>query len=161
MMRTKSTIWLLAGLILIIWADHARTQEHPREHPSEHPTAKSKGPALTMDAFAKAADAYIKRDSELKGGYFLVYDPDTKRPLALTLDKVHRDKLSQTGDQEYFACADFKAADGTMYDLDIFMTGTKEADLKATDIAIHKVNGKPRYTWYEDGGIWKKKPVTG
>lgn len=149
---------LLTAVILILSAGNARAQEHP-EHPQEHPAEKPKTGPLTMDAFAKAAEAYIEHDSELKGGYFLVYDSEQKKPLLLKLDKVHREKLANTGDREYFACADFKTPEGAVYDLDIFMKGSSEADLVATEITIHKVGGKPRYTWFEDKGTWKKKPV--
>jgi hypothetical protein len=150
----------LATLVLVAAAGHAFAQEHPREHPKEHPKEQAKPTAaLNMDAFANAVEAWVKRDTQLRGGYFVVYDPVDKKPLLLTLDKVHREKLARTGDQVYFACADFKTPEGTVYDLDVFMKGTSEADLVPTEINVHKLTGKPRYNWYEEGGIWKKKPA--
>jgi len=35
----------------------------------------------------------------------------------------------------------------------------KETDsgLEVTQQTLHKVDGEPRYTWYEEEGIWKRK----
>jgi len=79
------------------------------------------------------------------------------KDLALDLVKVHDDRLSGLGDGKYFACVDMKAADGTTYDIDFFMSG-KPGDMKVTETSVHKVNGKPLYTWKEEGGVWKKVP---
>jgi len=77
--------------------------------------------------------------------------------LELELIKIHKDKLAGLGDDTYFVCADFKATDGNTYDIDIFMQGKSKDDLKPTEKIVHKINGKPRYKWYEEGGIWKRK----
>ncbi len=37
------------------------------------------------------------------------------------------------------------------------MKGKHKDDLVATDTKVHKVNGKHRYTWYEENGVWKTK----
>jgi hypothetical protein len=60
------------------------------------------------------------------------------------------------GEGLYFACSDFKATDGKTYDLDFFMKDS-DAGLAVTEIMIHKEEGNPRYSWYEEGGIWKRK----
>ncbi len=73
---------------------------------------------------------------------------------------MHKDRLSRVGKEVYFACADFRTPAGKVYDLDIFMKGPAKDRLQVTEIAIHKEQGEPRYTWHEEGGIWKKKPVT-
>ena len=77
------------------------------------------------------------------------------KDLALDLIKVHDDQLSGLGNGKYFACVDMKAAGGTTYDIDFFMTG-KPGAMKVTETSVHKVNGKPLYNWKEEGGIWKK-----
>jgi hypothetical protein len=129
-------------------------QEHP-EHP-EHPKDKEQAPqAMTLDALAEAIAGYIQQDAKLKGGYFLVYDTVDKKPLALELEKVHKDRLATLGDGVYFACTDMKSAEGTVYDLDFFMKQT-EHGLETTEVDIHKKSGKPRYGWKEDNGVWKK-----
>ncbi len=77
------------------------------------------------------------------------------KDLALDLIKVHGDGVSSLGKGKYFACVDMKAADGTNYDIDFFMTG-KPGAMKVTETSVHKVNGKPLYNWKEEGGVWRK-----
>ena len=135
-------------------------QEHP-----EHPTKATPQPKLevTKESMAKAISGYIKQDSKMKGGHFLVYDPQAKKTLTLTLDKVHQDRLSQVGESLFFACSDFKSSDGKSYDLDFFMQGKETPsgmELSVSEIMIHKEDGKARYAWNEEGGVWKRKEAT-
>lgn len=132
----------------------ASAQEHPREHPSEHPTSKKA--EVTKESLAKAITDYVTSESDLKGGYFLFFDKEQDKPLALKLDKVHKDRLSTLGDDVYFACADFEDTGGDMYDLDIFMKKGMRG-FNVTDISVHKKNGEARYDWVEKEGIWSKK----
>ena len=46
-----------------------------------------------------------------------------------------------------------------MYDLDVFMTGPDKDHLTFSKFMVHKEAGKERYTWYEQGGVWKTKTV--
>ena len=127
--------------------------EHP-EHP-EHPTTK-KEPKLTIEQLAISIGNYIQNDVNLKGGFF-VYDKDKKEILTLTLTKIHKERLSNIGGDTYFACADFSASNGNIYDLDIFMTGKSQDNLIVTEINVHKENGIARYHWENKKGIWIKK----
>jgi len=137
--------------------EHPEHPEHPGgEHPSEHPSARAK--EVTKESLAEAITSYIKKDAELKGGYFCIYDPKAKAVLVLALDKVHQDKLAKVSDDLYFACCDFKAVDGKMYDLDFFMKSSP-AGLMVSEVAIHKEAGKPRYGWVEKDGVWSKQAV--
>ena len=90
----------------------------------------------------------------------MVYDKDADKPLALVLEKVHKNRLSKVGPSVYFACADFKTPEGKVYDLDVFMNGWDKHHIKVSEITVHKESGKERYTWYEEDGLWKKKPLT-
>ncbi len=146
---------------LLVFGTSARAQEHP-EHPKEKSEEKKQpaehaesGEKMTLDELAVAITQYIEQDSKLKGGYFLVYDAEEKKPLVLQLEKVHKDRLSALGGGLYFACTDMKSSDGTVYDLDFFMKRTGRA-IETTEVAIHKKAGKPRYGWKEENGIWKK-----
>ncbi|MGH8004703.1 MAG: hypothetical protein ACRECJ_08270, partial [Limisphaerales bacterium] len=112
--------------------------------------------SLTMADLSKAIKEYVAQDAKLKGGFYLVYDPVAKKTLELTLDKVHEDRLSKVADRVYFACADFKASDGKVYDLDILMKGDK-SKLAVNEVTVHKVDGAPRYGWVEEGGVWKRQ----
>jgi hypothetical protein len=138
--------------------------EHPKAHGAEHPEKQGAEHAgsgtkatLTKEALAEAVSAYVKKESRLKGGHFLVYDKKAGKPLVLSLKKVHKERLSAIGDGVYFACADFETPEGKVYDLDIFMKGHKRGHLKVTEISVHKEAGVERYSWFEQDGIWKKK----
>jgi Na+-transporting methylmalonyl-CoA/oxaloacetate decarboxylase gamma subunit len=145
-------VMVFAGVSAISAQEHPT--EHPSEHPSEHPTSEKA--ALTKESLADAITDYVTKESNLKGGYFLFFDGQQDKPLALTLDKVHKERLATLGNGVYFACADFKATDDDMYDLDIFMK-EDEHGLEVTEINLHKKNGQARYTWVEKDGIWSKK----
>jgi len=132
----------------------AAKKEHP-EH-QEHP--KAAATMVTKEMMTEAITGHIKIDAALKGGYYCVYDAKSKMPLALTLDKVHLDKLAKVSEGLYFACSDFKATNGTMYDLDFFMKSTP-GGLMVSEVAVHKEAGKPRYGWVEKDGIWSKQPM--
>ena len=123
------------------------------EHP-EHPTT-TKEPQLTVEELAISIEHYIQNDVNLKGGFF-VYDKNKKEILTLTLTKIHKERLSNIGGDTYFACADFSANNGNIYDLDIFMTGKSQSKLVVTEINVHKENGTARYLWENQQGIWVK-----
>lgn len=150
----KFRIVAMVVTIVLAVVTNGRAAEHPMEHPEERPTKKETG--LSKEALAKAIREYVKRDTTLKGGFFSVYDQEAKKVLALTLVKVHEDKLATVKKGVYFACADFETPDGHLYDLDIFMQETK-AGLEVSEVTIHKEDGKARYGWIEEKGIWKRK----
>lgn len=152
--RVAGTV-LAVFVMLFFSAAVATAQEHPSEHPQEHPSSNAE---VTKETLAMAITDYVDKESNLKGGYFMVFDNVAKEPLALTLDKVHKEKLASLGNGVYFACADFKATNGNLYDLDIFMQEGHDG-LVVSDISVHKVEGNPRYTWIEKDGIWKKKEL--
>jgi len=136
----------------------AVAQEHPKEHPQEQVKEQPKVEKheLTIQELAEAVKEYINNESKKGKGYFLVQDDKQKKTLWLKLKKIHEDRLSPLGDDIYFVCADFKATDGNTYDVDIFMKGEDKESLKATEVIVHKDNGKPRYSWYEENGVWKR-----
>lgn len=155
--------FLLFGVIpiaLLGMGQGCGDHEHPGEHPSEHPEG-GESAALTKDVLADAVAAYVEKTAAEQGGRFTVVDDKTGEQLELTLDKVHRDRLSRVGPDLYFACADFKTPTGKVYDLDVFMEGTAVDNLTFSKFDVHKEEGKERYTWYEEGGVWKTKQVGG
>ena len=126
--------------------------EHP-EHP-EHPSEKTA--SVTAQAIGEAVAEFIASDSKLKGGKFMVYDGSAKEVLQLDLLKIHMDRLTGLGNDTYFACADFQASNGKVYDLDIFINGETTDDLAVTEISVHKEEGAERYSWREEDGLWVK-----
>ncbi len=137
-------------------------QEHPTgSKKAEHPTTSIKpqivqGERITMQNLALAIESFVEADINLRGA-FLVIDPSTNEVLKLNLEKVHKERLSHVGDDVYFACADFNADDGKVYDLDIFLRGTNTDELTVTEITVHKEDGQARYGWLEQDGVWIKK----
>jgi hypothetical protein len=129
-------------------------QTFGQEHP-EHPKSSSK--QLSVEELSEAVKIYIDNESKKQDGHFEVKDPVQKKTLKLKLEKVHDDRLSPLGNDVYFVCADFRATEGNVYEIDIFMKEKGKDDLTATDTKVHKQNGEPRYTWYEEGGVWKTK----
>ena len=136
--------------------------EHPTgSKKAEHPTATItpqivQGEKITLQNLAQAIESFVEADINLRGA-FLVIDPSTNEVLKLNLEKVHKERLSHVGDDIYFACADFNADDGKVYDLDIFLHGTNTDELTVTEISVHKEDGIARYGWKEENGIWSKK----
>lgn len=135
-------------------------QEHP-EHPKkkeetktgEHPT-KAGGKEVTTAEISAGIKKNISSESKKSADkkFHTAYEG---KDLALDLIKVHDDRLSNLGDGKYFACVDMKATDGTVYDIDFFLTG-KPGSMKVTETSVHKINGKPLYNWREENGVWKK-----
>ena len=138
------------------------SQEHPtKSKKTEHPTTTItpqivQGEKITYQNLALAIESFVEADINLRGA-FLVIDPTTNEVLKLDLEKVHKERLSHIGDDVYFACADFNADNGKVYDLDIFLQGKNTDNLTVTEISVHKEDGEARYGWVEEDGIWIKK----
>lgn len=144
-----------------------KSAKHPptkKEHPSkqsedpEHPVGKrNRKKARTKRELAKAIESYIKQQNTDEG-YFEIFDDLTGKTLQLSLIRVHKKRLSKIGPDRYFACVDFKAKDGVLYDVDFFMQGNDKNPLTFSKFMIHKVNGKRRYTWRQNKqtGLWER-----
>jgi hypothetical protein len=132
-------------------------KEHPKEeHPKqEHPEHPKSGKKMSTEDIDKAIRSHIEKTAAASGGKFPVKDDLLKKTWDLELVKVHNDKLQALADGRYFACVDFKAADGTMVDVDFFMKKDGNA-LAVTDTTVHKINGKARYSYQEKDGVWMR-----
>ena len=152
MLKMNNMVFLNIALSLLF------TMEHPSEHPSEHPEhpEQKTSEKISAENLAATLDSYVNADAALKGGYFLVIDDNTGGTLKLQLQKIHKDRLSGIGNNTYFACADFVTDKGKVYDLDLFMKGETVDDLEIVEISVHKEDGKARYSWYQERGIWKR-----
>jgi hypothetical protein len=159
-MRINRAKWIGIGVAsCLVLSAGALAQEHPSEHPksAEHPKGHSAG--VSKEELGTAIEAYIAGETAKGGGAWKIEDAEEKTTLMLTLDHVHKDKLTSTAKDTYFACADLKNADGHMYDLDVFMKGPDKDHLKVTEVSVHKKDGTERYTWKQKDGLWKKEPV--
>lgn len=118
---------------------------------------------LTVKDLVSAIDKYVDEESAKNNGYFLV--EDNTGMLKLKLRKIHDDRLTSLSNTLHFVCADFTTAglgtaDGTVYDIDIFMEGTDKDNLELAEVKVHKKNGKALYAWYEEDGVWKTRDAT-
>lgn len=131
-----------------------KKKEHPgKEHPGqEHPKS---GKQVTTDDIDAAIRAHIDEKTKASGGKFPVRDDVLNKTWELDLVRVHKEKLTPLADGTYFACVDFKAAEGTAVDVDFFLKKEGER-LVVTDTSVHKVGGKARYTYREKDGVWER-----
>jgi transglutaminase-like putative cysteine protease len=90
---------------------------------------------------------YILETTEKSGGTFHLKD-DTL-DLNLRLVRVHTEYLSHLGPGSYFACVDLADEKGDVYDVDFFLDGTAE-NMNVVRTNIHKLNGKPFYSWKQN-----------
>ncbi|MEQ8906718.1 transglutaminase domain-containing protein [Ekhidna sp.] len=100
---------------------------------------------------------HISKEVAANDGYFH-YDGDTLA-LELKLVRVHTEYLSVLGSNEFFACVDLATVDGDVYDVDFFLKGTADS-MEVTSTNLHKLNGKPYYTWKQaKDKTWTTVPV--
>lgn len=86
----------------------------------------------------------IEARTEEGDGYFNIHKDTID--LSLKLVRVHTEYLSVLGPNKFFACVDLATASGDVYDVDFFLEGDID-DMKVTRTEVHKLNGKPSYTW--------------
>jgi hypothetical protein len=139
--------------------------EHPQSPPATQPSDQVK-PAISNAEEKKITMAQISTGIKKHITAATTKASDKKfhtkhggKDLALDLVKVHEERLSGLGGGKYFACVDMKAADGTVYDIDFFLSGTPD-NMQVTETSVHKINGKALYSWKEEGGVWKKVPTS-
>jgi transglutaminase-like putative cysteine protease len=90
-------------------------------------------------------------------GYFS-FNNDTS-VLNLKLVRVHTEYLSVLSSREFFACVDLATENGDVYDIDFFLKGNKD-EMEITHTNLHKLNGKPYYTWMQNKDkTWITVPV--
>jgi hypothetical protein len=134
-----------------------KSAEQPKqgaEHPKKGAEAKQVSTAEISAGIKKNIDAQNKKSSD--GKFHVKYEG---QDLALELTKVHDDRLQDLGGRKYFACVDMKGTDGKTYDIDFFLTG-QPGQMKVTETAVHKIDGKPLYNWKEENGTWHKVPAS-
>ncbi|TVR41918.1 MAG: transglutaminase domain-containing protein [Cryomorphaceae bacterium] len=128
------------------------TAQNPAATPAESSPRKA-----SVAEIEEGIRHYIDRVSELHGGVFPVpYQDDT---LLLRLVRVHTEYLSNLGPGRQFACVDLVDLSGDVYDVDFFLSG-KPGSMEVTETTVHKLNGKPFYTWKQQKDkTWKRLPV--
>ena len=120
-------------------------EEHPAGH--EHPVGSKAWNKQMRKEFNEVVENHVKKQSV--DGAFKVTDEKLGKAWPLKLVGVHKKRIVQLEGNSFFACADFKTVEkGAKDKLDLDFYATKGPDgWKIDKTVIHKMNGKPRYTY--------------
>ena len=129
--------------------------EDKTSNTKEAQTSKKK---VTIEEVEAGIRANIEARTKEGDGYFN-FRKDTI-DLSLKLVRVHTEYLSVLGPNEFFACVDLATENGDVYDMDFFLTGVP-GDMEVTSTDLHKLNGKPYYSWKQNkkDKTWFTVPV--
>lgn len=129
---------------LFLFACNTKTEEEVVvEEKAEQPVQEK----VSIEQIEEGIRNYILETTEKSGGTFNIKD-DTL-DLNLRLVRVHTEYLSHLGPGSYFACVDLADEKGDVYDVDFFLDGTADK-MNVVRTNIHKLNGKPFYSWKQD-----------
>ena len=131
---------LVASLLLLLAACQSKVEKTALESDETDQDSKK----VTINEVERGIRANIETRTKEGGGYFN-FQKDTLN-LSLKLVRVHTEYLSVLGPNEFFACVDLATENGDVYDMDFFLNGTP-GDMQVTSTDLHKLNGKPYYTW--------------
>jgi len=101
---------------------------------------------------------YIQEVKSKNNGFFPVKDEN--HDLSMKLVRVHTEYLSNLGPDSHFACVDLVDESGDVYDVDFFLKG-KPGAMDVTSTTVHKLNGKPFYSWKQnkEDKTWYRVPL--
>lgn len=120
-------------------------------------TEEKESPPLAIAEIEESIKDYIAQETEANQGIFPVKDEN--HDLKMKLVRVHTEYLSNLGPDRHFACVDLVDESGDVYDVDFFMSGTPGA-MEITETSVHKLNGKPFYSWKQkQDKTWYKMPL--
>ncbi len=111
-------------------------------------TAKLVAAEVTVSEIQGAMQEYINTDIDLKGGYFLINDPENAKAVQLKYEGLHEKVKYIKNVDAYYACADFRSLDGaTLYDIDFWVKKHSNGELYVEKIIVHKENGKSKFSY--------------
>ena len=111
---------------------------------------------VTADIEAGIKANIAKRVEEGNGYFHMTHEG---KELRLQLVRVHTEYLSNLGPRRHFACVDLADVSGDVYDVDFFLAGDP-GNMTVTETTLHKLNGKPFYTWKQrKDKTWYRVPV--
>jgi hypothetical protein len=146
----------LLPIILIVLTQACQTSSEKlnKENDLVGETPKKK---VSIAEIEEGIKAYIDEETKQNEGYFLV--KEEKKELRLKLVRVHTEYLSNLGPSRHFACVDLADEKGDVYDVDFFLEG-EPGNMRVTETSLHKLNGKPYYTWKQVvDKTWRRVPV--
>ena len=155
-MQTKNQILQILFIAALIPLGSCQLQENKETLQSEEVSNNSTG-KITIADVEKGIRANIGARTKAGGGYFNFTNDTTD--FSLKLVRVHTEYLSVLKKDEFFACVDLATEDGDVYDMDFFLKGTRD-DMHVTRTTLHKLNGKPYYSWKQmKDKTWLTVPV--
>ena len=148
------SIPLLLGSLLLLLAACQSKEEKTTDQPDKRDTGRKK---VTIAQVERGIRSNIDMRIKEGGGYFNFQNDSVN--LSLKLVRVHTEYLSVLGPDKFFACVDLATESGDVYDVDFFMQGTPD-NMQVTQTDVHKLNGKPYYTWKKGKDkTWYTVPV--
>jgi len=127
------------------------------EKKEEKKAANKNIPKVVTADIAAGIKANIDKKVEEGGGYFNMTTEEGE--LQLQLVRVHTEYLSNLGPRRHFACVDLADISGDVYDVDFFLDGDP-GSMTVTETTLHKLNGKPFYTWKQrKDKTWYRMPL--
>lgn len=152
-MKDPKRIW---GLVLFLLLA-AACKENGKRPGGDSDAKVNEGPKVVTADIEAGIKAHIAREVEAGNGYF--HMKTDARELRLELVRVHTEYLSNLGPGRHFACVDLADVNGDVYDVDFFLSGDPGA-MEVTETTLHKLNGKPFYTWKQQPDkTWTRVPV--
>lgn len=114
------------------------------------------GQRASIEEIEAGIKKWIENNTSADGFFHL---NDSGRDYRMKLVRVHTEYLSSLGPESSFACVDLAESGGDVYDVDFFMSG-QPGSMSVTETSVHKLNGKPWYTWKQQPDkTWKRQPV--
>lgn len=145
--------------------EHSTASAKKGEHPKEHPTTEEKAKQKDIkEKFSAAIEEYVENESQKADGFFVVHDDKLDKDWNLKLIRIHKKNIAQLAEDRFFACADFKGKQkgssrifSTKLDLDFYVRKVGDG-WDVEEVLIHKVKGKPRFTYDKNNN---RVPVKG
>ncbi|WP_422080164.1 transglutaminase-like domain-containing protein [Ulvibacterium sp.] len=129
----------------------------PKDKKQEGKSVVQNIPKVVTADIEAGIKANIAKKVEEGGGYFNMVAEG--KELRLQLVRVHTEYLSNLGPRRHFACVDLADINGDVYDVDFFLEGDP-GNMTVTETTLHKLNGKPFYTWKQrKDKTWYRKPI--
>ncbi|NNE76676.1 MAG: transglutaminase domain-containing protein, partial [Pricia sp.] len=149
----KKPLIILIALLSTVMACNTGTKQ-PKE---EKKLVASNVPNVVTADIEEGIKANIAKKVEEGGGYFHIATEEEE--LRLKLVRVHTEYLSNLGPRRHFACVDLADISGDVYDVDFFLAGDP-GNMTVTETTLHKLNGKPFYTWKQrKDKTWYRMPL--
>lgn len=119
---------------------------------------KPKAKRVSIAQIEEGIKAYIREVQSENDGFFPVKDEE--HDLSMKLVRVHTEYLSNLGPNKHFACVDLVDESGEVFDVDFFLEG-EPGNMTVTQTTLHKLNGKPFYSWKQnkEDKTWFRVPI--